>query len=61
MTPPAHDHDHDDELDGCDIDFQEFAVDHETASLLPLFPQGPDTPGLEQLAEGYRQLGALDA
>lgn len=51
----------DDFLDGCDIDFEAHAVDDETASLLPLFPDGADTPNLEQLAQGYRELGALDA
>lgn len=61
MSDPQH-HDHDDdELDGCDIDFEQHAVDDETASLLPLFPEGLDTPDLDQLAEDYRQLGALDA
>lgn len=40
----------DDELDGCDIDFAAEAVDDETAELLPLFPQGTDTPDLEAKA-----------
>ena len=60
-TVTDHDHHDDDELDGCAIDFEEHAVDEETASLLPLFPQGLDTPDLEQLAAGYNELGALDA
>lgn len=30
--------DDDDTLDGCDIDFAEFAVDDEVAEYLPLFP-----------------------
>lgn len=36
-TPPAED---DDELDGCELNFAEDAVDDETAELLPLFPDG---------------------
>lgn len=61
MPPTTPDHEDDDQLDGCDIDFTEHAVDEETAALLPLFPDGPNTPDLEALAKGYRELGALDA
>lgn len=65
-TVTDHDHEHhddgdDDEIDGCAVDFEAHAVDELTASLLPLFPKGLDTPDLEQLAEGYNALGALDA
>jgi len=37
----ANEHDDDrDDLDGCDLDFTEDAVDEETADLLALFPDG---------------------
>lgn len=44
----------DDMLDGCELDFTEDAVDDETAALLPLFPQGVDTPNLEAKADEWR-------
>lgn len=46
----------DDDLDGCDTDFTDGAVDDETASLLPLFPQGADTPDLEAKAQEWREV-----
>lgn len=51
MTPEP-----DDELDGCELDFAEHAVDDETVGLLPLFPQGENTPDLEARAEEWRQV-----
>lgn len=39
----------DDEIDGCELDFEQFAVDEETQELLPLFPDGIATP--EKVAE----------
>lgn len=48
--------DHDDEIDGCELDFAEHAVDDETAELLPLFPHGTDTPDLEAKAAAWREL-----
>lgn len=33
-----------DELDGCSIDFEAFAVDEDTEELLPLFPDCVDDP-----------------
>lgn len=41
--------DDDDLLDGCELDFEQFAVDEETQELLPLFPDGVATP--EKVAE----------
>lgn len=38
---------HDDELDGCDLDFNEDPDDDETAALRPLFPQGLDSAETE--------------
>lgn len=53
MTDP---HDVDD-VDGCGLDFAADAVDDETASLLPLFPDSvPD----DARAQGWRDLGALE-
>lgn len=60
MPPDQHDHD-DDHLDGCDLDFTIDPDNDETADLRLLFPQGPDTPNLEQRAAEWRELGALDA
>ena len=59
MADQAHDHD-DDHLDGCDLDFTEDPDDDETAELRDLFPQGLDTPDLEEQAALYKALGALD-
>ena len=39
--------DEDDELDGCDIDFEPDSITDEEAELLPLFPEGTDTSDLE--------------
>lgn len=52
---PDNPMDHDD-LDGCELDFAEDAVDDDTAALLPLFPQGADTPDLEAKAAEWRQV-----
>lgn len=46
----------DDDLDACDIDFAAEAVTDEEAELLPLFPQGADTPDLEARAAEWREV-----
>ena len=46
------------ELDGCDLDFRQFAVDAETAELLPLFP---DSVVDETVAAEWRALGVAIA
>lgn len=46
----------DDLLDGCALDFSEDPDDDETAELRPLFPQGLDTPNLDQKAQEWQQL-----
>ncbi|MDP1793193.1 MAG: hypothetical protein Q8K63_03560 [Acidimicrobiales bacterium] len=52
----------DDELDGCALDFEPDSIDDETADLFPLFPLGPDTPGLQAKAAEWREvLGGSDA
>lgn len=48
----------DDDLDGCDVDFLEFAVDEETEELLALFPTGEAD---EELAQKWRDLGVAVA
>lgn len=45
-----------DYLDGCELDFAEDAVDDDTAALLPLFPQGEDTPNLEAKAAEWAKV-----
>lgn len=45
-----------DELDGCELDFTEDAVDKETAELLPLFPQGAQTENPELRAAEWREV-----
>lgn len=45
-----------DDLDGCELDFAEAAVDDDTAELLPLFPLGTDTPELEAKADEWRKV-----
>lgn len=59
---PQHEHDpdEDDHLDGCDLDFTIDPDDDETSELRDLFPQGLETPDLEQRASEWRELGALD-
>ena len=57
QPPPDDDH-----LDGCDhVIASEDYDDDATAELRVLFPQGTDTPDLEETAEVYRALGAVDA
>lgn len=46
----------DDTLEACDIDFAEHAVSDEEVALLPLFPQGLNTPNLEEKAAEWRAL-----
>lgn len=46
----------DDDLDGCELDFAGVAVSDEEAELLPLFPQGADTPDLEAKAAEWREV-----
>ncbi len=48
----------DDEIDGCEIDFTEHAVDDEVAELLALFP---DSVADEDLARQYRELAEAEA
>lgn len=45
--------DEDDEIDGCELDFAEDAVDDETVDLLPLFPDGVAD---DRRAEEWREL-----
>ena len=45
-----------DDLDGCAIDFAAEAVDDDTAALLPLFPQGQNTPDLAAKAAEWREV-----
>lgn len=44
-------------LDGCDIDFSEYALTEEEQKYFPLFPLGTETPNLEKKAEMWRELG----
>lgn len=63
MAPEAHDHEDDDLLDGCELDFAAAAVDDETGELLALFPDGVADPERErawiELGEFLADGGAL--
>lgn len=48
--------DEDDMLDGCELDFTDDPDDDETAQLRPLFPEGLDTPNLDQKAQEWQEV-----
>lgn len=62
MTDHQHDTDEqdDDLLEGCQLEEHELE-DEETSDLRALFPDGLDTPDLDTVAQGYRDLAVLDA